>query len=111
MDKGKLTLLLLTIISSYAFAQNKSEDKPTPKPLGDEAFNAVREFFKYDKTAPLDTRIVETIDKGTYTREKFVFTNTNRKLVTGYLAIPKSDKVNYPCMILLHAGAGAKDDW
>lgn len=111
MDKRKITLILLTIISSAVFGQNKNEDKPTPKFLGDETFNAVQEFFNYDKGVQLDPRIVETVDKGTYIREKFVFTNTSRKLVTGYLAIPKSDKPNYPCMILLHAGAGSKDDW
>ncbi len=111
MDKGKITLILLTIVSSSVFGQTKNEDKPITKSLGDEAFSAVQEFFKYDKAIQLDFRIVDITDKGTYKREKFIFTNTNGKLVTGYLAIPKSDKLNYPCMILLHAGAGSKDDW
>lgn len=111
MSKIKVTLLVLTLISSYSFGQNRTEDKSAPKPLGEEAFNAVQEFFKYDKTVPLNTRIIESIDKGTYRQEKFVFTNTKGQLVPGYLAIPKLDKLNFPCMILLHPAAGAKDDW
>jgi dienelactone hydrolase len=110
MDKIRTTIIILTTFYSYAFPQDKP-DKPTPKPLGDEAFGVVEEFFKYDKTVPLDTRIIEIKDRTTYKLEKFVFTNTKEKLVTGYLAIPKLDRPNYPCMILLHAAAGAKDDW
>ncbi|MEX2232530.1 MAG: dienelactone hydrolase family protein [Cyclobacteriaceae bacterium] len=111
MDKIRTSFILLTAISSYAFSQQTNEDQSIPKPLGDEAFNAVQEFFKYDKTVAIDTRIIETTDEGAYKLEKFIFRNTKGKLVTGYLAIPKLDKLNYPCMVLLHAGAGAKDDW
>jgi predicted esterase len=99
------------MINSNSFSQGVSDSKAIPKPLGDEAFSAVQEFFKYDKSVPIGTRIIETTDKGTFKLEKFCFTNTKERLVTGYLAIPKLDKSNYPCMVLLHAGAGSKDDW
>lgn len=111
MDKRKVTLVLLTIISSYTFSQSKNEASATPKPLGDEAFTAIQEFFKYDKSVSIYARVIETRDKETYKLEKFVFTNTKGKLVIGYLAIPKSGRTNFPTMILLHAGAGAKEDW
>jgi dienelactone hydrolase len=111
MRKIQLILILLTVINISAFAQKKPDDKSLIKPYGDEAFNAIQEFFKYDKGITLDTKTIDVQDKGTYKLEKFVFTNSKKSLVPGYLAIPKSDKPNYPCMILLHAGAGSKDDW
>lgn len=102
---------MLTIINGNALAQSAANIDTAPKPLGEEAFQAVQEFFNYDRSLPLNARTVEVTDKGFYQLEKFVFRNTNDKLVPGYLAIPKLNKANYPCMVLLHAGAGAKDDW
>ncbi len=78
---------------------------------GDEAFNAVQEFFRYDQSIPLNVKTVMLEDKGAYTREKFVFTTSDKSRVSGLLAIPKLNKPNYPCMILIHSGTGRKEDW
>jgi dienelactone hydrolase len=99
----------VTIINLSTYAQTPGKDSLLP--LGDEAFNATQEFFKYDKSIPINARTLEVQNKGSYKLEKFVFTSSDKSLVPGYLAIPKSNKSSYPCMILIHAGAGSKDDW
>jgi dienelactone hydrolase len=109
--KIQLTLILLALINLLALSQNRADSDSLIKPYGEEAFNAIQEFFKYDKSIPLNTRVIDVQEKGTYKLEKFVFTNSSKDLVPGYLAIPKLNKSKYPCMILLHAGAGSKDDW
>src|SRR5687767_10723597 len=92
MRNIQLILLLLTAINISALPQKRPEDNSLLKPYGDEAFNAIQEFFKYDKGIPLDTKIIDVQDKGTYKLEKFIFTNSKKNLVPGYLAIPKLDK-------------------
>jgi dienelactone hydrolase len=85
--------------------------KPPVSPYGDEAFNAVQEFFRYDQSIPLNVKTVLLEDKGTYSLEKFVFTTSDYSRVPGLLAIPKLNKTSYPCMILIHSGTGRKEDW
>lgn len=111
MKQNQFILIILTAFSISAHAQTASDNNSILKPYGDEAFSAVQEFFNYDKNIPLEVKTVDIQDKGNYILEKFVFTSSNRSRVPGYLAIPKLDKANYPCMILLHGGAGSKDDW
>jgi len=72
------------------------------KPLGEEAFQVLREFFQYDKDMPLDARIIATDDTPDYIREKIVFNGAQDSRVPGYLALPKKDVPPYPCVLLLH---------
>lgn len=83
----------------------------TIKSCSEEVFTTIQEFFKYDKNIPLNVKIVAKENFKTYTREKFVFTGFRNSRVPGYLAIPKSGKTSYPCMVLLHPGAFSKEDW
>jgi len=103
-------LFLFLIIRIAVFAQSTAGNQIV-KPYSDEAFNAVQEFFRYDKNLPLQAKTLSTEDRGSYILEKFVFTTSNRSRVPGLLAIPKSGKPNYPCMILIHSGTGRKEDW
>jgi dienelactone hydrolase len=104
------TGILLLTISSSIFAQTQL-GKPSISPYGDEAFNAVQEFFRYDLTIPLNAKTVIQEDKGNYLLEKFVFTTSDKSRVSGLLAIPKLNRKSYPCMILIHSGTGRKEDW
>jgi dienelactone hydrolase len=74
------------------------------KPIGEEAFRAVLEFFQYDKQVPLDVRIVDILDTPDYTREKIVFTGVRDGRVPGYLAIPKVGSPPYPVILQMHGG-------
>jgi dienelactone hydrolase len=94
---------ILLLIPEQVAAQN---DAPyIMKPIGAEAFEVLRDFYNYDKTIPLDARIVETQDNPEYVREKIVFRGVRDSRVPGYLAIPKNGKQPYPCVLVL-PGAG-----
>lgn len=74
------------------------------KPVGEEAYRVLLEFFQYDKSVPLDARIVDTVDTPDYTREKIVFTGVRDSRVPGYLAIPKVGTPPYPVVLQMHGG-------
>jgi dienelactone hydrolase len=96
------------LFAPYAAAQEKSTE--VLKPVGAEAFEVLRQFFDYDKNIPLETKIVDRIDKQEYIREKFVFRGPRSK-VPGYLAIPKNISAPVPCVLLLHGITGSKENW
>lgn len=100
-------------IASWALCLSTFSQQSTEsiKPCSDETFSMLQEFFKYDKSIPLNVKTVAKENFKTYTREKFVFAGFQNSRVPGYLAIPKMNKANYPCMLLLHPGAGSKEDW
>jgi dienelactone hydrolase len=110
------SILFLLLFSTLPFfipgqvtAQN---DSPyIMKPISAEAFEVMRDFFNYDKTIPLDARIVESQDNPEYVREKVVFRGVRDSRVPGYLAIPKNGTQPYPCVLLLHGAGGSKASW
>lgn len=106
--KQLLFLLAVMILACSVQSQSLAD---SIKPCSDEVFSSIQEFFKYDKSIPFNVKIVAKENFKTYTREKFVFTGFRNSRVPGYLAIPKMNKTNYPLMILLHPGAGSKEDW
>jgi len=106
-------LLLFSIlqlsIPEQLIAQN---DAPfIMKPISAEAFEVMRDFFNYDKTIPLEARIVESQDNPEYVREKIVFRGVRDSRVPGYLAIPKNGTQPYPCVLQLHGGGLSKSAW
>ncbi|MBK8983160.1 MAG: acetylxylan esterase [Ignavibacteria bacterium] len=81
------------------------------KPVGSEAFEVMRQFFNYDKTIPLNVRIVEKLDYSDFVREKIVFSGTRNNRVPGYLAIPVNGRAPYPCVLQLHGIGSSKERW
>ena len=81
------------------------------RPLGAEAFGAVRTFFAYDISVPLNARIVDSVKTTAYRREKIVFTGADGNRVPAYLAMPPRTANKMPVVIAMHAGASSKDDW
>jgi dienelactone hydrolase len=80
-------------------------------PIGDEAFRAVLSFFDYDRTVPLEARILARSEEPEYVREKIVFTGGRGDRVPAYLAVPKTETPPYPVVLQLHAGASSKEAW
>jgi hypothetical protein len=70
--------------------------------LGDEAFQAILQFYQYDKEIPLDAAVAETMDQEKYVREKIVFRGAYDYRVPGYLAVPKTGTPPYPCVLQIH---------
>lgn len=79
--------------------------------LGDEAYQAILQFYQYDKDIPLDAAVVEKIDQKEYVREKIVFRGANDYRVPGYLAIPKTGTPPYPCVLQFHGMTLSKEDF
>jgi predicted esterase len=79
--------------------------------LGDDAFQAILQFYQYDKEIPLDVALVETMDRERYVREKIVFRGGNDYRVPGYLAIPKAGTPPYPCVLQIHGMTLSKEEF
>lgn len=101
--------LLLIIKSNSTFAQEDSSNFLIP--VGEEAYNAILQFYQYDKNIPFNLKTVEIVDKDKYTREKIVFQGVNNSKVIGYLAIPKTGNPPYPCVLQMHGLAVSKSDF
>jgi dienelactone hydrolase len=69
------------------------------------------QFFDYDKSIPLEVRMVEKNDEANYVREKIVFRGTRNSRVPGYLAIPKNGSGPYACILLMHGISDSKESW
>ena len=91
------------------------------KPMGEEAVQAILQIYDYDKTLPLDARVVwegemwvEEFEKLGYpvkSREKIVFNGGYGDRVTGYLALPQTGTPPYPCVLQMHGYDNRKDAW
>ncbi len=79
--------------------------------IGEEAYQAILQFYQYDKDIPLDSAVVEKVDRKEYMREKIVFRGANDYRVPGYLAIPKAGKSPFPCVLQVHGMTLSKSDF
>jgi dienelactone hydrolase len=105
---GALCLLLALV------ARGASGQAPATGPVAvasAEVFRAVSQFYEYDRAAPLQAEVVAKQDFPTYTREKIVFTGTQRSRVPGYLALPKSGAAPFPVVLLIDGVGGSKERW
>ena len=84
---------------------------PAIERLGHEASQAVAQLFEYDRSIPLEARIVEKVEKDGQVREKIVFRGVQGFLVPGYLQYPAGGTGPYPCVLLLHGWSGSKESW
>ncbi|MBN1294206.1 MAG: alpha/beta fold hydrolase [Candidatus Latescibacteria bacterium] len=102
-----LVFVLLLFCSTVAAADNNF----ALVPVGGEAYEMIVQSYSYDKEIPLNAKVVETTNMDNCKREKIVFDGVRDGRVPGYLAIPKTGKPPYPCIILLHGHTGNKDEW
>jgi dienelactone hydrolase len=105
-----LSLLLLFLLAPIRTLAQDTAPKPL-EPIGEEAFQVLIQFFDYDKTIPLEPRIVEKTDQDGTIREKLVFRGVRGFLVPGYLEMPKEGKKPFPLVLLLHGWSGGKANW
>ncbi|MFC1841370.1 alpha/beta hydrolase family protein [Thermodesulfobacteriota bacterium] len=96
------------IVTPAVFAEESSTSDFTP--ISNEGYKAIIQFYQYDTTIPLNTRVfVES--SPAKTREKIVFTGSNDKQVPGYLELPKKGDGPYPCVLLIHGLGESKNNW
>lgn len=104
-----VSIFMLALMSDCAlFAQSKSE---SVKSGATGEFEILRDFFEYDKSVPLNGRVVKREDYAEFVREKIVFRGTRDSRVPGFLAIPKNRKGPVKCVLLLHGIGGSKSDF
>jgi len=82
-----------------------------PRTLSDEAYEAILQFYQYDKEVPLEAHVVERQDTPAYVREKVVFNGIRDSRVPGYLGFPKTATGPYPCILLIDGITGSKSRW
>jgi len=105
MKKGIKIVLSIVFISHLSFNISAQENANVEmKPISEEAFQVVAQFFQYDKHVPLDAKVIGKDENEFYSREKIVFTGFRGSQVVGYLAIPKTGKEPYPCVLQMHGG-------
>lgn len=106
-------LFLLILASTFAWSPSGAradEAKPYPR-ISEEAFKARLAFFDYDKSIPLEGRVVREWDEKDSVRQKIVFRGAQGFLVPGQIELPKSGPKPFPLVLLLHGWSGSKEDW
>ena len=110
-------VLLYAGIGSFAWSQavpehgGSTQGPAEIERLGSEAAQALLQIYDNDRTIPLETRIVERVEKDATVREKIVFRGAQGFLVPGYLQYPVGKAGPFPCVLLLHGWSGSKDHW
>lgn len=79
--------------------------------LGEEATSALFKFYEYDRTIPLEARVVDRRERDDTVKDKFVIRGPQGFLVPGYLEYPTGGKSPFPCVLLLHGWSGSKEHW
>ena len=90
-------------------SKSKSGETPAVEGLSTEAARALHQVYDYDRTIPLEARIVEKAEREGTVREKIVFRGVQGFLVPGYLEMPAEKNSALPCVLLLHGWSGSKD--
>jgi dienelactone hydrolase len=105
------SLILLPLAATDVSAESPDNQPEQIDRLGDEATQTLLQIYDYDKTIPLEARIVEKRERDGVTREKVVFRGVQGFLVPGYLEYTGNTERKRPCVLLLHGWSGSKDAW
>ncbi|MBN1347821.1 alpha/beta hydrolase [candidate division KSB1 bacterium] len=97
------------LIASSLNVQDKQIDMK--KIIVDECTrNAFREFYQYDRTLPLDARVLASKPENGFVMEKICFKSVHDQTVPALLALPKHGDKPYPCVLILHSASGKKEN-
>ncbi len=97
--------------SSGAYAADAPDAEPVIERLSEEGCRALAACYDYDKSIPLEPRVVEALNKNDGGREKIVFRGVQGFLVPGYFQLPAQGTGPFPCVLLLHGWSGSKEHW
>lgn len=115
--KGKFIGLLLGLVFCFfsilvfSYQEDIQAEHSKKMLLSDNAFQAILQFYQYDKEIPLDAAVVEKEEGENYVREKIVFRGAHDYRVPGYLAIPTTETPPYPCVLQIHGMTLSKEDF
>lgn len=96
---GALTIAVLLFAAAGARAENL-----------DQAVWPFAEFYKYDKTMPLD--LVEKFERegDNFKLHHWTFNTTHGKKVTAFYSTPKTGAGPFPVILILHGYGGSKNE-
>ena len=107
-----LTIANCTIPFLQIRAQVNAADPNASLPLvSNEVYQAIAQFFDYDKNIPLDAKIIAKDNFENGKREKIIITGVNNSKVPAYLLIPNDDAVAHPIVFLVDGIYGSKERW
>lgn len=114
--KKLLSCILLIIIYSWTpmltFAQVEKADAQVPIPVvSKEVYQAIAQFYEYDRNISLDAHIVSKQDYAGASMERIVFTGVNYSKVPSFLIIPKDGKNKHPVVLIVDGYSGTKERW
>ena len=98
------------LVAAAALPASAEETNAYPR-ISEEAFKARLPFFDYDKSIPLEGRIVREWKQAGGLRQKLVFRGAQGFLVPGYLEFPSTNQRPWQLVLLLHGWSGGKEDW
>jgi dienelactone hydrolase len=78
---------------------------------GPEVFEAVSQFYTYDREVPLNAEVAVRQEFPTFIREKVVFTGIRPVRVPAYLALPRAGAGPFPVVVLIDGVTGSKERW
>ena len=107
----RYTYIILIIFGTNRMSTAQDKKSYILKPVSNDTYNALLQFYQYDKDVPFELNIIESIEDESYKREKIVFTGINNSRVTGFLAIPKTGEPPYPCVLQMHGLNVSKNDF
>lgn len=115
-DLIRMSVILLTLFQlGHAAEPAQSSSPPASHPhlarLDSESAKLLAEIYRVDHSIPLETRLVEKVDKDGSQREKIVFRGAQGYLVPAYLQLPSGGSSPFPCVLLLHGWSGSKEHW
>jgi len=106
-----LTIAQFFLLNTTALL-HAQDDKPYRlDPISDDAYQAILQFYQYDKEMPLEVNVVSRQERKEYIREKIVFNGIRNSRVPGYLAIPTKGNPPFPCILQMHGLTLSKLDW
>lgn len=104
-------LTLFAAEAPTAMAKEPTQSEAIVERIEAEGCRAIAGCYDYDKSIPLEPRIVERLEKEKTIREKIVFRGAQGFLVPAYLQWPSEAKGPLPCVLLLHGWSGCKENW
>lgn len=81
------------------------------QPIPDNVFELATQFYDYDPTYPLNSRIVDAWDDDSGRYEKVVFTSSTDDRIPGEIALPLHAEGPIPVVLLLHGLGNSKERW
>jgi len=109
---GLVFPVLVLVCALATAAQGAGSGKSVPYTrISEEAYEARLPFFDYDKSIPLEGRVVQQWDQEDGKKQKIVFRGAQGFLVPGYVQFPQKGPKPWPLVLLLHGWSGSKEDW